>query len=148
MPPLPPALRLLPRLFLVLGLVAATGCTSTRFPETPEAHPLFVQVQAAGPYYANVRAGMKSRVLGLMPEPLMRATLSAVEARWAEIDALAAPDALATYFRQHGLTPVADALDDTLRLNADDAPAGGAAPGLTAAAVKLGLLDAFAEAER
>lgn len=129
---------------VLAGLVLAAGCTSTKFPENPEAHPLYTQVQAAGPYYANVRAGVKSRVLGLMPETLLRATLSAVEARWAEIDALDAPEPIAAYLRAHGLAPVAEAVDATLRLNADRAPAPPDAR-LAAGAVKLGLLDAFAE---
>lgn len=130
---------------LAAGLLVA-GCVQTRFPDNPEAHPLYEEVQAAGPYYAQVRAGVKSRVLGLMPESLMRATLSAVEARWDDIRKREDPAAIAAYLRAHQLDPAADAIDETLRLNEPAVPAGGADLRLAAAAVTLGLVDAFDEA--
>lgn len=130
-------------------VVCAAGCRSTRFPEDPEAHPLYEELQAAPHrYYFLVRTGVCSRLLGLLPDEKRRQQLMRIKRRWAAVDRWQTAEALLDYFRAHGLTPTAKRVAVTLEANAPNAPPGGARKRLEAGAIKVGLLQAYYTARR
>ncbi|MFQ5929503.1 MAG: hypothetical protein ACE5NA_04435 [Nitrospiraceae bacterium] len=136
--------RLVP---LVLLMMALSSCT-TKFPENPEKHRLFKELQAAShEYYFLVRKGVASRVMGIQPEAQMRELLRALEARWGDVDSLDASDALINYFRANGLAPIAERVEETLSRNEPSRPPD-LDPRLEAGAIKQGLVDAFYEVQR
>lgn len=135
------------KLLLVSFLFALFSC-ATRFPDNPEAHRLYKELQQAPhPYYFMIERGIFSRIVGIQPEALMRALLSAVEARWSEIDRLDSSEALITYFRTVDLAPIAERIEETLSKNVENRP-----PEvnlfLEAAAIKQGLVVAAYEVKR
>lgn len=139
-------------LLLLLLLVAAaqsmSACRSTRFPDDPPDHPLWEELQEApDEYYALVRTGVRSRVLGILPEDEMRRLLRDAKAAWPAIDAQETAGAIANVLRLRGLAPVADRVSATLAANAGSAPADSVNARLEAGAVKVGLLEAYEEAE-
>ncbi len=132
---------------LVLLMLALSSC-ATQFPEEPPAHPITRKIQeAGGPYYFSVQQGVFSRVVAIQPEDLMRALLSAVEAQWGDIDALDTSGALISYFRAHGLAPIAERIDETISKNAQTRPLD-FDHRLEARAIKQGLVNAFYEVKR
>lgn len=132
-------------LMVLLGLAA---CSTTKFPENPEAHRLYEELQAApDEYYFLVRTGVRSRVMGL-DEAAARAALDAVAARWDAVDPLMTTDALLAFLRTNDLAILVPPIEETLAQNAASRPAGGADARLEAAAVKQGLIEAFYEFER
>jgi hypothetical protein len=133
---------------LVLTVTLSSCATVTTFPEHPEEHPLLKeQKQWPHAYYFMVERGVFSRLVGLQPEALMRSLLSAVEARWPAISRLQTPDALMTYFRSVGLTPIAERIEVTLNKNAASRPSD-VDHRLEAAAIKKGLVAAFYEVKQ
>ncbi len=135
-------------LALAVLLTFLAGCTTTRFPENPEDHRLFHELQAAGhEYYFNVRAGVASRVLGILPESEARAAIDEIKERWADIDRLEAADDVSEYMNAHGLATVGDRIRETLLQNLPNEPPDGVDGRLEAAAVKQGLIDAAFELE-
>ncbi len=140
----------IPRRLAVLALLMALGlgaCSTTKFPENPEAHRLYEELEAApDEYYFLIRTGVRSRVLGLA-EDTARAALGAIEARWDEIDPLSTTDALLGYLQTNGPQALAAPIEETLAQNAGSRPDGGADAALEAGAVKQGLIEAFYEIE-
>lgn len=130
---------------VVLVLAGCTmGCRSTRFPEDPEAHPLYEELQdAPHRYYFLVRTGVRSRLLGILPDKRRQRQLLRIKRQWAAIDRWQTAEALLDYFRTHGLTPTAKRVAATLEANAANAPPGGAREHLEAGAIKIGLLQAY-----
>lgn len=136
-------------LLLTVVALSTTACRSTRFPDDPPAHPLWQELQEApDEYYALVRTGVRSRVLGILPEEEMRRLLDQVEAHWPIIDEQTTAGAVANVLRLRGLTPVAERITTTLTANTPNAPPDGVDPRLEAGAVKVGLLEAHEEAQR
>ncbi len=138
----------LPRRAALLALVALmlspAACRSTRFPDDPAAHPLWEELQAAPyEYYFLVRTGVRSRVLGILPEAEMRRLLDQVRRQWTALDRWERADAILTHLRTHGLEPIAERVEATLEANAANAPPDGADERLEAGAVKVGLLEAL-----
>lgn len=128
-------------------LWAFSACATTRFPENPEAHRLFAELEAADPYYFNVRAGLATRLLGIMPEENARATMSSIRARWSEIDRIESAPGLTNFFNQANMAAVVERIEATLLQNEPDAPAAGIDARLQAAALKQGMVDAALEFE-
>ena len=130
----------------MLLLIALSACTTTRFPDNPEQHRLWGELEAAGdPYYFNVRSGLSSRLLGIMPEEEARSNVAEIRSRWGEIDPLDSAESLMTYLTQNGLSAVTERIQETLRQNEDDEPATGVDEHLQAAALKQGMIDAAHE---
>lgn len=129
---------------ILLALLAA--CTTTRFPENPEQHRLYGELLAAGhEYYFNVGAGVKSLVLGILPESEARAAAAEIRSRWGDIDPLDTAAEIVAYLDGVGLAEVAGRISETLEANASGRPTDGVDERLEAAAVKQGLIDAFFE---
>ena len=140
------SLRLPQLLALAAVSVALSACATTRFPEKPEDHRLYEELVAAGhDYYFNVRNGVASRVLGILPESDARQAIDQIKTQWSEIDVLNDPEQIISFLYAQGLTNVAERIDETLDLNDDDAPPGGVDDRLAAAAIKQGLIDAAFE---
>ena len=115
----------------------------TVFPEQPEAHRLFEEVEEwPDGYYFLIAAGVSSRVMGL---PSVPALLSTFEEQWANIENLDSAEELIRYFRGHDLTPVAESIETTLSQNRGLEPTGEPHSQLQADAIKRGLLYAFWE---
>ncbi len=142
-------IRLVLKTFATLVFLAMTlSSCATQFPEKPPAHPIARKIQeAGGPYYFNVQQGVFSRVVAIQPENLMRALLSAVEARWDDVDSLETSDALVNYFRARGLAPLAERIEETLSKNAQRKPSD-FDHRLEARAIKQGLVEVFYEVQR
>lgn len=121
---------------------------TTRFPDDPEDHRLYRELEAAGhEYYFNVRAGVTSRVLGILPQTEAHAALEEIKRRWPDIDRLDSVERIAGYLSAHGLNEVGERVEATARENQSNAPPDGVDHHLAAAAVKQGLIDAAFEIE-
>lgn len=132
---------------LVFLAMALSSC-ATQFPESPQKHRLFEELEKAPhPYYFVVERGVFSRILGIQPETRMRELLSTVKARWGEVGSLDTAGTLISYLRAKGLAPIADRIEETLSKNMQTRP-----PDLDrrleAGAIKQGLVDAFYEVQR
>lgn len=136
---------------VVAGLILlalATGCASTRFESDPVAHPLEAEfLQAGHPYYTHLRAGIKSSLLGILPEEDARTVVGAIDARWEEIEGIPSVDSLKSYLQARDLHAVVERIDRTLAQVASETPPGGVVPRAQAAALKLGMLEAVNEFE-
>ncbi len=129
---------------LLFVVVSTADCRSTHFPEDPAAHPLWEELQdAPHEYYFLVRTGVRSRILGILPDEKRRQQLTRIKRRWPSIDRWETTPALLDYLRSHGLSPVAERVEATLTANAPNAPPGGIEEQLEAGAVKIGLLQAY-----
>jgi hypothetical protein len=141
-------------MLMMAALVLLSCGMETTFPENPEMHRL-TEEQKKWPdkYYGLVESGVSSRIMGIRSpgEPLASARakiialLSQVKAQWSSIESLSTADALVVYFRTHQLTPIAEAIEQTLVANTAQEPTGAQHPQLQAAAIKAGL--AFAHKE-
>lgn len=141
-----PARSFLTAAALLLAVLA--GCTTTRFPEDPEDHRVFRELEAAGhEYYFNVRAGVSSRLMGMMPESDARAAMDEIRRRWPDIDRLDRANAITAYANANGLAEVGERIQTTLAQNQANAPPDGIDERLEAAAVKQGIIDAAFELE-
>ena len=141
-----PARSLFTAAALLLAVLA--GCTTTRFPEDPEDHRLFRELEAAGhEYYFNVRAGVSSRLMGMMPESDARAAVDEIRRRWQDIDQLDSAEEITAYANANGLAEVGERIQATLQQNQANTPPDGVDERLEAAAVKQGMIDAAFEFE-
>lgn len=140
-----PLYTLIPLLTLVM--LSLTACTPT-FPGNPQAFPRAREIERVRePYYPLVKKGVASRLLEMQPPEFARALLSGIEARWPQIAPRDNAQALVVYLRSVMLTPIADRILETLDFHRVQRP-----PHfdirLEAEAIKLGLVQAFYEAQK
>jgi len=134
---------------LILAAVVLVSCgKETTFARDPGEHRL-TQEQKKWPdkYYALVEAGVSSRVMGIRSPGTSLASartkitelLNRMKAQWSSMDSLSTAEALVAYCRAHDLTPIADAIAQTLVANTAQEPTGTQHLQLQASAVKEGL---------
>jgi hypothetical protein len=115
----------------------------TVFPKQPEAHRLYNEVQEwPDEYYWLVAAGVSSRVMGLRSADEL---LSEFKEQWVKIEALDSAEELISYFDEHDLAPIAEAIQQTLLQNSALEPSIKTHRQLQTDAIKRGLVYAFWE---
>ena len=83
--------------------------------------------------------------MGILPASAAREVTDQVREHWPAIDALEHPARLLTFFRGQGWDELLERTRASLAAAADEAPAEGVRPHLQAAAIKMGLLEAYHE---
>lgn len=156
--------RLVMFALLALGTVLLSSCQETTPSPQPQLNPNPEQCQQwPAHYYCLVETGVSARVLGLRSpgESLAEARnkvwqlLGTVEEQWDTIASLETAEAFITYFRTQNLSPLAEAIEQTLAHNRAQEPTGGSDraasihPGRTqhsqlqAMAIRAGLIYAY-----
>ncbi len=136
-------------ILLILAAVVLVSCgKETTFARDPGEHRL-TQEQKKWPdtYYALVEAGVSSRVMGMRSpgDSLASARtkitelLNRMKAQWSSMDNLSTAEMLVADCRAHDLTPIAEAIEQTLVANKAQEPTGTQHLQLQASAVKEGL---------
>ena len=132
---------------VVVLLVSAAACRSTQFPDNPEAHRLYLELeQAPHPYYFNVRNGVKSHVLGMRAPDGTAAVIAQIREIWSELDALDTTAEILNVLETRGPDGLSERIIEVI--GRAESPPGGADPRLEAGAVKQGLVDAAYEFKR
>jgi hypothetical protein len=127
--------------FLMIGL---SSCgRETVFPDRPETHRLIDEMREwPDEYYWLVATGVSSQVMGIQSAESL---LSRVEVQWPNIENLETAEALITYFNEHDLATIAEAIEKTLSQNSASEPTGESHRQLQADAIKRGLVNAVWE---
>jgi hypothetical protein len=129
--------------FLMIG-ISSCG-RETKFPDRPETHLLINELREwPDEYYWLVATGVSSRLMGM---PSANALLGLVEEQWPNIENLETAETLITYFNEHDLAAIADAIEKTLSQNSATEPTDESHRQLQADAIKRGLVNAVWEAK-
>lgn len=127
--------------FLMIGLSSCGH--ETVFPDQPETHRLINELREwPDEYYWLVATGVSSQIMGIQSAG---ALLTRVEAQWPNIENLETAEALITYFNEHDLAVIAEAIQKTLAQNSASEPTGESHKQLQADAIKRGLVNAVWE---
>ncbi|MBV6506421.1 MAG: hypothetical protein ILNGONEN_01998 [Syntrophorhabdaceae bacterium] len=128
------------------------GWINSVFRPNPQAHILLEALEKwPNEYYWLIETGVSSRILGIRAEgdnidearKKVAELLKKVQEQWSDIGTQNTSNELTTYFREHNLVPIAEAIDKTLAANAAYAPNDKEYVWLQARAIKQGLIDAF-----
>jgi hypothetical protein len=116
-----------------------------QFPESSETHWLYDVLQdTLHEYYLTVQREVVSQIVGARPAELIRTLRNAVEALWAEVNAIDTPEALIDYFRAVGLASIAEHSEVTQAKSIPQRPPAWDSR-LEAAAIKQGLVEALSK---
>lgn len=128
------------------------GWINSVFSPNPKAHELLKALEKwPNEYYWLIETGVSSRILGIREEgdhidearKKVAELLNKVQEQWGGVGILNTSNEITTYFRDHNLVPIAEAIDKTLAANAAHAPNDDEHVWLQARAIKQGLIDAF-----
>lgn len=151
-PQSPQRLTIVSIVWLLAAVVLVSCGKETIFARDPGEHRLTQERQQwPDAYYALVEAGVSSRVMGIRApgdtlasaRTKITALLHRMKAQWHQMDSLSVAEALVAHCRAHELTPIAEAIEQTLMANKAQEPTGTPHLQLQVSAIKAGLAFAY-----
>ncbi|MCW8822688.1 MAG: hypothetical protein OQK63_01295 [Ignavibacteriaceae bacterium] len=147
------SLKLVPFLTIVV-MMLFSSCTETKFVENPSDHKIIKAMEEwPDEYYWLIKSGVSSRILGIREEGeslesafiMVDSLMTQVKQKWSEISVIDSSEKLINYLRENKLSPIAEAIQETLTINLEQEPSGEMHYWLQANAIKDGLIGAYNE---